>query len=337
MRTFVIGDIHGCFDELNALIQQAGIKADDILIALGDIVDRGNKSKEVYEFLRSRPNTVVLMGNHERKHQRGILSYAQEIVKVQFGDDYTAFLEWLETLPYYYETPEAIIVHAFFEHDVPLQQQRQDVLCGSTSGDRYLAQKYAEGTFWPAYYTGTKPIIYGHHVVGDRPEIANNTYGIDTGCCHGQYLTAIELPGFTIHQVKAQKDYWKEEQKTGQIPVLKARNWADKPFWEIDRQLEKLAYITEPEVVQYLQELRSHKESLQAALPQVQSNLERLTARLLENEPVQFSADAAKYPFSIYLFKCRSGKLELADLVKGLDTPAKVRAIAILEQLKDAE
>src|SRR6218665_21065 len=130
MKTFVVGDIHGCFDELMALVQKIELGENDLLIALGDIVDRGNKSKEVYTYLRNRPNTVVLMGNHERKHLNVVLSYAQEIVKVQFGTDYEEFVHWLSTLGYYYETTEAIIIHAAFEHDKPLSAQKEEVLCG---------------------------------------------------------------------------------------------------------------------------------------------------------------------------------------------------------------
>ena len=68
MRKFIIGDIHGCFDELIELTQKVGLTADDLLISLGDIVDRGNKSKDVYEYFLNRPNSIVLIGNHERKH-----------------------------------------------------------------------------------------------------------------------------------------------------------------------------------------------------------------------------------------------------------------------------
>ena len=69
MRTFVIGDIHGCFDELMELLEKVGLQEEDRLVSLGDIVDRGNKSKEVYAYLRHRKHTKVLVGNHERKHQ----------------------------------------------------------------------------------------------------------------------------------------------------------------------------------------------------------------------------------------------------------------------------
>lgn len=332
MKTYIIGDIHGCFDELITLIAQAGITEQDRIIALGDIVDRGNKSKEVYEYLKNRPNTLVLIGNHERKHQNKILSYAQEIEKVRFGPDYDNFLNWIDTLDYFYETEEAIIVHAFFEHDVALEQQKKEVLCGSTSGDRYLSKKYPESKNWTDFYTGEKPIIYGHHVVGDLPMINNNTYGIDTGACHGGYLTAIELPGFIIHQVKAKNDYWKAAQKEWQIPVLKAKNWQGMTFEEIAKQLEKLAYIEEPAIKSYLAEIRQWKEQLENNYPFIKEKIDSLADQLLKDYPEHFSIAANKYTFKTYLFKSKSSNLNLEDLRKGLNTPDKI--MQILEQLQ---
>lgn len=327
MRTFVIGDIHGCYDELMALIAKVGLSDTDRLIALGDIVDRGNQSKEVYEYLKNRPNCIVLMGNHERKHQKGILSYAQEIVKVQFGPDYEAFLTWLDSLVYYYETGEAIIVHTFFEHDISLQQQKEEVLCGATSGDRYLSKKYPEDKFWTDFYTGEKPVIYGHHVVGDLPKIHNNTYGIDTGACHGGYLTAIELPGFILHQVQAKKDYWKEAQKEWQLPVLKTRNWQEMSFEEIDKQLDKLAYLEDPAVRSYLSGIRQRKEALENDYILIKEKIDVLTRQLLVSHPETFSKEANKYAFKTYIFKSKSNNLKLEDLQKGLNTPDKIMQV----------
>ena len=88
MRTIVIGDIHGCYAEMLQLLAKVRIVDADCLISLGDIVDRGADSVKVYDFLKNRPNTIVLTGNHEHKHLRQTLSYAQEIVKLQFGDRY---------------------------------------------------------------------------------------------------------------------------------------------------------------------------------------------------------------------------------------------------------
>lgn len=327
-KTFVIGDIHGCYTELIQLIRQAGIKENDLILSLGDIVDRGNASPEVYHFLKERPNTVVLMGNHERKHLNGILSYAQEIVKLQFGSEYPEFLQWLQSLGYSYETAEAIIVHAAFEDGVPLHQQREDVLCGSTAGDRYLSKYYPENTYWNDHYTDEKPVIFGHHVVGDSPEVKNNTYGIDTGACHGGFLTAIELPGFIVHQVKAVKDYWKEEQAYWQLPVLRAKDWLNMEPALIRKQIAKLRYIEAHEVQTFLSGLENWINRLEELFPELLTALNAFTRQLLSQNADTFSEVANSYPFRTFLFKSRSGKLKTDDLKKSLDTPLKIIELA---------
>ncbi|MBZ0286288.1 MAG: metallophosphoesterase, partial [Anaerolineae bacterium] len=70
MRTLVIGDIHGCYAELQTLLEQAALTSDDQIIAIGDLVDRGMDSKAVLEFFRTTPNARSIQGNHERKHVR---------------------------------------------------------------------------------------------------------------------------------------------------------------------------------------------------------------------------------------------------------------------------
>jgi serine/threonine protein phosphatase 1 len=322
-KTIVIGDIHGCYDEMMALLKKIGITDADVIVSLGDIIDRGNHSKKVYEFFKNRPNSIVLMGNHERKHLSGVLNYAQEIVKVQFGDAYNDFLNWLKTLNYSYETEEAIIVHAAFESDKPLHAQRADVLSGSTAGERYLEQKYPTNTYWTDVYTNKKPIIYGHHVVGDTPKIYNNTFGIDTGACHGGYLTAIELPDFKMHQVQAKMDYWKSEQLIWQLPVLKAKNWELMEFVTIQRQLDKLKHINDINVVNYLNELKDWLFAQDELLITIQSKLETFTRDLQSRHGKNFNKEAGSYAFKGLIFKAVAGHLTINDLKKSLDTPFK--------------
>ena len=327
-KTFIVGDIHGCFDELMTLTAQIGLQEDDLLISLGDIVDRGNKSVEVYQYLKSRPHSVVLMGNHERKHLNGVLSYAQEIVKVQFGDGYPAFLDWLSTLGYYYETEDAIIVHAAFEHDVPLPAQREEVLSGSTAGEKYLEKKYAANTYWSDHYQGEKPIIYGHHVVGDFPRVQNNTYGIDTGCCHGGFLTAIELPGFIVHQVRSGKDYWKETQALWQIPVLKAKDWDNMEIPAIQKQLAKLHYIEDQGVRRFLDSIDHWLRQLEALTITIKTGLDAFSYELLSKHPDNFNEAANKFFFRTFLFKSKAGNLTIEDVQRSLNTPNKIVALA---------
>lgn len=334
-KEFIVGDIHGCFDELLELIEKIGLKEDDLLISLGDIVDRGGKSKQVFEYLSNRPNTIVLIGNHERKHLNGILSYAQEIVKVQLANEYERFLNWLRTLNYYHETDEAIIVHAAFEHDKRLNEQKEEVLSGSTSGERHLEKKYGPNAFWNDHYNGEKPIIYGHHVVDSVPLVKNNTYGIDTGACHGGMLTAIELPGFIVHQVKSKKDYWREEQKIWQLPVIRSRDWTNMEIDVIKKQLNKLGFVEDLPVRQTLDGIKEWVDQVEHFLLILKEHLDLFTKNLLYQHPDTFNIEAAKFDFKTFLYKSKANNLLITDLQKSLNTPMKIVALAKQLNLKN--
>lgn len=334
-KTFVIGDIHGCYDEFIELIEQMGVTKDDLLISLGDIVDRGNKSVELYEYFKNRENAIVLMGNHEQKHLKGVLSYSQEIVKVQFKETYSEFLNWLKTLPYFYEVEDAIIVHAFFEHDIHLQEQKEEVLAGTTSGSKYLENKYGKNGNWLDAYTGNKPIIYGHSVVGISPQIRNNTFGIDTGACHGGMLTAVELPGFKIHQIKVERDYWKEEQAKWQIPVLEAKDWENMKISQVYKQIEKLEYKKEADVKSFLKALKNWMDDIELLYITVKNCLEEFAKELEEKYQGNFNREVSNLEFNMFLFKAKANKLTLQDLKKTFDTPQKVMDLAKQLNLKD--
>ncbi len=326
-RTIIVGDIHGCYDELMLLLEKVNLQPQDLLIALGDIVDRGNKSHEVYQYLRERPNTVVLMGNHERKHASGILSYSQEIVKLQFGAAYPDFLEWLKGLPYYYETSEAIIVHASLLDGIPLSEQREEVLCGTISGEKQLEKAYGDAMEWMRHYTGEKPVIFGHRVVNEV-ETTGNCWGIDTGCCHGLKLTAIELPGMKIHQVEGLADHWRTEQKKWQLPVLYSKNWKQLEFKAIRHQLKKLDYLQEPEARQILDKIQQWVEALPDTFQTLANAIEHFAASIQADESRNFVEEANQYFFKVFLYKAAASNLKVSDLEQSLQTPEKVLKLA---------
>lgn len=100
MNIFIIGDIHGCFTELHELLNKAGILDDDLIIAMGDIVDRGPDSAQVLDFFSNNPSRLSLIGNHERKLIRGArhevqLALAEIILREEFGLSYPQALAWM--------------------------------------------------------------------------------------------------------------------------------------------------------------------------------------------------------------------------------------------------
>lgn len=136
MRTLVIGDIHGCCGEMKELLEKADLTSEERFIALGDIVDRGPETAEVLNFFCTQPGASSLMGNHERKHIRSFRgehqpAISQRITHQQLGDDYTVAVAWMESLPLCLELPEAILVHGYLEPEIPIEAQRERVLCGT--------------------------------------------------------------------------------------------------------------------------------------------------------------------------------------------------------------
>ncbi|MBT7913388.1 serine/threonine protein phosphatase [Candidatus Bathyarchaeota archaeon] len=73
MRHIIVGDIHGCLDELNALIRRVGVRSEDIWVIAGDVVDKGPDSAGCVKRLKvlsEETNVVVLRGNHELNHEK---------------------------------------------------------------------------------------------------------------------------------------------------------------------------------------------------------------------------------------------------------------------------
>jgi serine/threonine protein phosphatase 1 len=216
-QLLIVGDIHGCYDELRALLDAAGVADDDEIIALGDIVDRGPASPQVLAFFRTRPMAQSIMGNHERKHVRSFRgeiqpALSQRITRQQIGEaDYPAAVAQMAAFATGLELPEAILVHAFWEPGVPLEHQRESVVVGTLSGEAYLARTYPRP--WYELYDGDKPIVVGHldYLRTGHPLVyRDRVYGLDTSCCRGGALTGLLLPAFRMVSVPSRADYWGE-------------------------------------------------------------------------------------------------------------------------------
>src|SRR5689334_9214251 len=121
MTRYAIGDIQGCFDELQELVKRVGFSADrDQLWFVGDLVNRGPKSAEVLRYVRSLgDNATVVLGNHDlhllavahgcRKRRK-----SDTLDDVLDGKDRESLLEWLITRPLvHFDAPRRdLMVHA---------------------------------------------------------------------------------------------------------------------------------------------------------------------------------------------------------------------------------
>lgn len=244
-RTFAVGDIHGDLVHLNALLSiLPPLDEQDTLVFLGDYLDRGPDSAGVVERLRTLPaqtssQVVMLRGSHEDAWLRllregfpqfvlpisnGCLATArsftggpvpkpnelgskEELLALTKGEFFPAdVVEWLQSLPVYYEDEHAIYVHA----GLPLHEGRW--LHPSQLADPHDILWQRSEEFFRSYEG--KRVVFGHTVVEELPQdlsiytpgdatdlyFGKDVIGVDTRCGHGGFLTAIELPGLVVYE-----------------------------------------------------------------------------------------------------------------------------------------
>lgn len=128
MRTFAIGDIHGCLSALETLLDLLELRPDDRLVFLGDYVDRGPDSRGVIELLMrlsQNPTHCFVRGNHDQwmldsRFEKDWVSGWGMVGGLETLDSYTArdldevpeaHFQWLEQTPLFFETETEIFVH----------------------------------------------------------------------------------------------------------------------------------------------------------------------------------------------------------------------------------
>lgn len=107
MSVFVIGDIHGCYEELQELLDQISPTNTDTLVFIGDLIHKGPQSKEVLEYisiLQNYTNVILVTGNHEEKQYRHFLNphrlkFSENNKKSYYDEINDLLLEYPEYLP----------------------------------------------------------------------------------------------------------------------------------------------------------------------------------------------------------------------------------------------
>jgi len=242
----IIGDLHGCCDELEELLVKLGYQpvqrdGDDPVwgtrlyrhpqgrkaIFLGDLVDRGPRILDTLRLVRNMVTdgaALCVPGNHDKKFVRKLQGrdvqvkhgLAQSIAEVErlpedvrrpFAQEAAAFLDGLVS-HYVLDGGSLVVAHAGMTAEMQ----------GRGSGKVREFALYGETTGetdefglpirynWAAEYRGRATVVYGHTPV-PGPEWLNRTTNIDTGCVFGGKLTALRWPEREFVSVPAAKTY----------------------------------------------------------------------------------------------------------------------------------
>jgi protein phosphatase len=229
----IIGDVHGCCDELDALLQKLGYARNGEgtwahpegrrALFVGDLVDRGPRIVDTLKTVMAMAQTgsaLCVPGNHDIKLKRKLEG---RDVRVSHGLDRS--LAELEQQPpefraavqqfidglvshYVFDEGRLVVAHAGMKEEMQGRgsaKVRDFALFGETTGetDEFgLPVRYN----WASEYRGRASVVYGHTPVPD-PEWLNRTINIDTGCVFGGRLTALRWPEKEVVSVNALTTY----------------------------------------------------------------------------------------------------------------------------------
>jgi protein phosphatase len=237
----IIGDIHGCYDELVALLTKLGYSqaqpsqpasepplfvppAGRKAVFLGDFVDRGPNTPAVLRLcmqMVAAGFAFGVPGNHDIKLLRklrgkdvqlthGIVETLEQLDKEtpEFRQQVAKFLDALIS-HYVFDNGRLVVAHAGMKEEMQGRgsgKVRDFALFGETTGevDEFgLPVRYN----WAADYRGPAMVVYGHTPIPE-PEWLNRTINIDTGCVFGGKLTALRYPEKELVSVPASHTYY---------------------------------------------------------------------------------------------------------------------------------
>jgi protein phosphatase len=228
----IIGDIHGCYDELINLLQELGYKQENEQwlhpeqrkpVFLGDLVDRGPKTPQVLKLVMDMVkagNALCVPGNHDVKLLKwlngknvqpthGLQQSIEQLEKETpaFREEAKKFIDKLVS-HYILDDGKLVVAHAGIREEMQGRGSgaiREFCLYGETTGetDEFgLPIRYN----WAAEYKGKAIVVYGHTPVPEAQWL-NRTIDIDTGCVFGGKLTALRYPEKQLVSVPSLETY----------------------------------------------------------------------------------------------------------------------------------
>jgi|ERR1700686_1544393 len=215
-RTIIIGDIHGCFDELNDLLKLVELRTDDRVIAVGDLIVKGEKNREVLDLFIDDDRFSAVIGNHDRavrQHWRGEpvrLTREQKAAAAELESKRERYSEYLRSLPFTINLGSHLVVHAGVRPGVPLRRQMASDLTeirtmGANPSNR-------RGLPWYKVYRGKRIVLFGHWPA-KAPRLAPRAIGLDTGCVYGGRLTGYIIESNQFVSVPARRPYVRHQRR----------------------------------------------------------------------------------------------------------------------------
>lgn len=212
-RRIIIGDVHGHYDALMALLDSVSPQSDDEIYFLGDAIDRGPKSAQVVEFLINN-QYQCLRGNHEEM-LLDVVGNGQVSVELYQGWLYSGghatvasydskipqeHIDWMKNLPLYLDLGDIWLVHAGVAPDMPLQNQSSDQFCWIREEFHSINKPFFKD----------KLIVTGHTITFTLPGVQPGQIAagpgwlcVETGAYHQNsgWMTALDMTQKKVYQV----------------------------------------------------------------------------------------------------------------------------------------
>lgn len=218
-RDIIIGDVHGCLNELKLLIEKLNLIPGDNIYFIGDVIDRGSDTISTIKFIMNLSlsfSVIMILGNHEEKFLRYI-----EKSKDLTNDIYNSYKNLLSEneisflrksyYNYYIKKFDIMLIHGGFLKKIKISKEVNNMYISRRHQNyslltmvRFIDKKGSfielnkndeNSLFWAEHYKGEYgKVVFGHHVfMQDKPKVYKHAIGIDNGCVFGGWLTALIL------------------------------------------------------------------------------------------------------------------------------------------------
>lgn len=205
-RTLYIGDVHGCADELEKIVDAFGfVRGKDTLYQTGDIINKGPDMMRALKFIQQN-GILTVRGNHEEHLIRMMTTPQCDWTEKQCArfaklplEDWEYILAEVKNWPLWRDTPHALLVHAGLE---PGKTRLEDM-----DPKVILSIRYWNDIPWFEQVTWNKPVVFGHWAKMGFVDRRPNFIGLDSGCVYGKKLTAWCPEEDKFYVVPAAREY----------------------------------------------------------------------------------------------------------------------------------